>query len=832
MFDKEHYQELIEQLKPVVNEPEFDEIFAQLTTDETGPTKLQLKMELRRLVAPCSRSIDMRSDVIYECTPISHNGRIHYLDARAQRIFEHDIAMYQGVFTQDTYEKIQALAKDPDADTGLTIDSVSSESNTAIYAQKFELAGYMPRNEERMNYVIDIAVHTESGDEIEAATTDISVQGLRIKMTAKDAADIHSDQILDVRFTGLAKKFTIDQSKRIPYRVLKVELDDNQNAWLQLRRRADFKSDNFDDFLLGFINGHKKRYKINLDNTMSALIAKGHEQFYLPRMNALPIFFKRIDQKMFTDMLLQTDNNQDIVDHWRDESNQPVIGGLFSGRRLSNLLKQPGAHKHSVIYSFSISSKGRIYFYSATAAELEQSHLKDVFIQFGRQKDSWRVYQFNMTKANKGKIWIPLSVPEAATSVPFRPPSPRVMKRLDGIAYIGQLIDVTDIATPEIQGHELKRQDGQRLKQFAHAQHLPYKTQVVPLAFVNLRKESRFNYRTPAKFSWSGRNYYGVTADFSISGLQIELEGMPDIPLETELTIDLTELNRHRRHVNLLGLKYRVMGKSEDGSVLNLMIAGPKSEHIGAQFFAKLIENNREELTITREKNQLHGIELCLRNLCCASLMSLPMFIHKDKQNALRVNQVGYSPDSGVLFQILDQATQRTDQVNIEALFDHHDWADIMVPSLNQLERNHPPKMMYLALDVHFQDGILSYQHQWLSATESGLIATEQLAPNAEIEEDVGQPAASEAAVIRRVFRLNLTRTGRPDIEFIQKELSYLSSYASHRASDIEDMLWRVFGVIDCQDVSKPVLLAQGMPADTINAQQRQLEQWLAEAAL
>lgn len=602
MFDREHYLELIEQLKPIVNEPEFAEIFAQLTADEDGPTKLQLKMELRRLVTPCNRTIDMRSAVIYDCIPVPHNGRIHYLDQRALAIFDNGLALYQGLFTQDTYEQIQRLINQIQTEDAVLPSATTASRPTSIHVPTFKLADYAQRNEERMNFVSDVQLTPADGKELAASTTDLSVQGMRVKIDTKVAASLTPGSEVVVRFTGLAQKFTIDQRLRIPYLVIEQSRESDQVSYLKLRRKADFESESFDTFLLGFINGHKKRYKINLDNTLAALVAKGHEQFFMPRLNALPLFFKRVEQRMFTDIVLQTDNNKHIINNWLDENNQTVIGGLFTGRRLSALLKQPGDEKQLVIYSFSVTARGKVYFYSASYNELEQTGLRDAFISFGRTKDSWRVYQLNLTKADKSKLWLPLSVPDTAVSNTMRPPSPRVMKRLDGISHVGQLLDVTNAATPTAAATAVKRQEAQRLKQFAHTQKLSYKTQIVTLEFVNLRKEKRFNYRTPAKFNWQGRNFYGVTVDFSVSGLQLEIEDTTTVPLEAELKLDLTELNRHRKHANLLNLNYQVVGRNEDGSILNLRAVGSQTEHPGARFFNTLIEKNREELRISREK--------------------------------------------------------------------------------------------------------------------------------------------------------------------------------------------------------------------------------------
>ena len=100
------HEQLLEQLKPVVNEPEFDQIFAMLTADMSGPERFQLKSELRRLAAPCNRQVDLRKRVVGDVQPYMHKGVVHYMDSIAISIFEDGLERYQGVFTQDTYDRI------------------------------------------------------------------------------------------------------------------------------------------------------------------------------------------------------------------------------------------------------------------------------------------------------------------------------------------------------------------------------------------------------------------------------------------------------------------------------------------------------------------------------------------------------------------------------------------------------------------------------------------------------------------------------------------------------------------------------------------------------
>ena len=102
----QYFDQLIDQLKPLVYDTDFDTLFQSLTENEDGPTRFKLKMELRRLAAPCHRTVDLRNQVDGECHPYEYNGRRHQLDDVAIEIFERGLETYKGVFTQDTFEQI------------------------------------------------------------------------------------------------------------------------------------------------------------------------------------------------------------------------------------------------------------------------------------------------------------------------------------------------------------------------------------------------------------------------------------------------------------------------------------------------------------------------------------------------------------------------------------------------------------------------------------------------------------------------------------------------------------------------------------------------------
>ena len=93
---------LIDQLKLVALDDDFEKHFSSLTATLDGPSKFKVRSEVRRLTSPCARTLDLRKRVDGECLRFEHRGRIHYLDDVARDIFERGLKEYNGVFTQDT----------------------------------------------------------------------------------------------------------------------------------------------------------------------------------------------------------------------------------------------------------------------------------------------------------------------------------------------------------------------------------------------------------------------------------------------------------------------------------------------------------------------------------------------------------------------------------------------------------------------------------------------------------------------------------------------------------------------------------------------------------
>ena len=204
------YQYIIDQLVPVLQAPDFDELFKAMTAEISKPHQFQLKMELNRLKAPSPRLVDLRGHVQGTVTPYEYDDKTHYLDQLAIEVFERGIRHY-GTFTVGVFEEVNStennfrvlhqkeqkerLVEKEQAEkrklqerqqrkaiTPLTTSDEEEEEDPTLIsynANKVQFQSYAIRSEERMNYSIAIEVQFAVGDNIKATSSDLSVSGCK-----------------------------------------------------------------------------------------------------------------------------------------------------------------------------------------------------------------------------------------------------------------------------------------------------------------------------------------------------------------------------------------------------------------------------------------------------------------------------------------------------------------------------------------------------------------------------------------------------------------------------------------------------------------------------
>ena len=780
VMDAEKTHPLLEQLLPLLEEPDFDNIFSRLTQGESNNTRFLLKMELKRLSTPCVRSIDLRAR--HSAIPFAHSGIQHFMTQEDIEVFHAALTTYHGKYTLGVYEAVMSAQKER-----LKHDS-QQEGDPQHDPHRFEIdsiqfASYYHRREERMHFSSPVLLRLGEVAAIQAKTSDISLGGLRLLMTEPVAFEV--GDLCQVTFTGLQKESpaaVIDEP--VYYQIMGEELRDNR-FWLKLLR-ADSDPE-LDRYLHNFIEINKLRYRISIDYLLSSVEVKGYEQYYLPRLTGLPLFFSKSPAPTLLHVL-KSENNQAVLEYWRDERNVDRLAGLFNPLRMERLLAQPQNHKQCWIYSFTHTVRSHIYFFSATSEELENSGLRDLFFTVGAKRPSWRVFKLDLEAIQLNQQGL-----KSLINIEDLPPAhvTSVEQHLDLLGYVGQLTVIDDDAhRQDYLTDALADYKANQLHMFAHELEVP-EFELELLHYVQLRKERRYMHKTAVAVKNGSQTLVGWTRDISTQGLQIELEQPMAGSDGDVIRLTLPKLQALTRDMKLNDLPYKVVHANPARTVLNLSIFGDAETHIGRRFFQRLIDSNPDKLKLARELRRLSGMSRALRNLYTYHLFNTPLYLSKNKPN--RLGMLGAIDKPRPLQSLLsDSAIDKP--FNMLPLFQGELLKRILLIPLRQLHRNDAPRLCEVFISrQHDRQGNLCYD----SRLESDF-------PSTEAKRQFVRQARQQGRFYS--VRLHLSRTGRPDIDFIAGELDYVAKYAIHKARQLEDSLWSIIGICDMMDTTPATL--------------------------
>ncbi|MDN4500878.1 PilZ domain-containing protein [Alteromonadaceae bacterium BrNp21-10] len=796
----EEYYDLIEQLKPVIHEPDFNQILASVASHLPKNKRFILKMELFRLAKSCQRLIDLRGLVDAKCSPYEYDGITHFLDDVAVEVFERQIRSF-GHFTIGVYEAVnntennfrvmhQKAVEQKDDDK--TDDDAEAAEATPLYpAQIITFSSGLQRTEERMNFAVNVELLTELNETIAATTIDMSLTGLKVKVNNRHLFKL-ADTI-HVNFRGLNTNNSLQRNEGIIYQIIEIEHSRKEQR-IALRRPKDSPAKTkFDDFLQRFIHGNKRRYKVNMDNTVESILSKGYEQYYIPHFTSLPIFLNEQHQAQY---ILTNDSNRSLLHYWSNESDELCIERLFKRERMASLLQHNITETY--VYSFIRQHKEKTYFYSATLDELNKdSDLKHLFFAYGSRRASWRVFKLQLSKIDPQQCHIPSSLPDTLGSNIKKlnaPPPPRLMSRLMPLQHIALLTDITQKwNTVSYQLFALDKSQLPRLKQFINLPDptLP-KVSLHRFKYQNLRRQMRFKLRTKVVVSLDDVEIEGITEDISVGGVKIELSRPYTGGTFDDVDLSFPQLQRVSKNYQLKRLPYEVRNISKDNNVLHLQAFMDDRDKISQLFFEQLIKANRSKLQSDQDEEAIPGLGEALRNLYSNNILNIGIFLKKDG--------VSYKPDcvaipkqSHSILPLLRHNAE-ANKLNLYPLYQGQE-PPYLQQQLRSLKNNSPPTQaeLLIAYNADIEESHLAIKVKFVDQFN-----------NDKLRQDFIRKAMGGGVFI--AIKIFLSRTGRPDIDVVRAEMQYVGQYAIHKAKSLEEQLWNVTGVGDLLDVTDEVL--------------------------
>ncbi|BBN82704.1 pilus assembly protein PilZ [Pseudoalteromonas sp. A25] len=819
------YQPLIKELKSQLGEPNFDKIFDQMTKDISKPDRFLLKMEMSRLSQPIARFIDLRGQVAGEVKPYEYEGKQHFMDDLAIEVFEREIerhgkytlAVYEEVMqTENNYRVMQKKAQDNES---LTDDIVAEQPD---HAKLIRFASYESRIEERMNYSIKISVELGKGHAINGTTSDISLSGAKIKIPAKER--VRPAQLVSVRLIGLEQEFELGLKEGIQYEVVAVEPLSKEQQHVRLKRTFVENSNAFDEFLDSFIHGNKRRYKVNLDNTMDAIVCKGYEQYYQPRVSSLFVFISQTDKHLLPTIALTNENNAFINYYFEDEKKFSCLYQVLSQARLNAMLSLPSAVKEATLYCFTHIKDGKIYHYSAFDFELaKQAQIRNLFVAYGAQKNSWRTFKIQLMPSHPEDAFIPLSLPaNAGKNIEKlnKPPTPRVQSYINNVKYLALITDISSKQQKDAYlALSFNKAIVNQLKIFGRGKALnPPKLEVVSLEYVNLRSHKRYLYKTAVTIHTENQaQISGHTLDLSVMGLQVQLAQPSTMTKGDIIHLDLPDLQKITKQYTLSHLRYEVVAVSKTKTTINLKVSKLTDlPQVASEFFKLLIDSNKDKLQPCKESPRIPGLSTALRNMVTKSVCQFPFYLHKETSH-YKIGAVGVGLYPTPIHRLLMYYhNAKPEQLNIKPLFP----SGFIESTLTETIRKHSRKSKPLkyTLFVSFNNN----EQELTKALKSHCIEQGESLESLEL--------FLKRAVTKHilfVFHLHVSKTGRPDTDYLANELRYVSHYALHKAKELEEGLWQVTGVCDLIDVTDEQLRTLNLDNKLITAMRLRKQAWL-----
>ncbi|GEA11889.1 PilZ domain-containing protein [Alteromonas sp. KUL49] len=608
--DLQQYADIIERLKPTVNTPDFNKVLLQVAGGLPKEKRFLIKMEVKRLAKPCVRSIDLRGLVEGDCKLYESGGISHYMDDIAVETFEQQMKIF-GAYTFGVYEAVQNTENNFRVmrDKALAREKYEEEHAEEIKASQVleqfkvpivNLLDYRRRKAERMNFAVAVELFNDKNKSMRGLSVDISMEGLQVKLSKE--SPFNNGDILHCYFRGLEEEFAMDKSNGIAYRVVKIT-EKKDIVYLALERAEEFPNPAFDKFLESFIHGNKRRYKVNMTNTIDAIVSKMCEQFFSPRSPTLPVYIDEIDGQLIPRYAMVNEVNRETMNYWQDEEDECRLGYLLNSKRLTQLLSKPESRRETFLFSFTHFQQERVYFYSASVEDLQKKDvLKHIFLGFGSRKASWRAYKLTITDASSDQAYTPLSLPDSAGEKIKRqnsPPPARLLAKLKHLKYLAHLTDVTSIFGQHTYSQmPFSRDKLSYLRVFGHPRnHPPQEIKQFRFKHEEQRLESRYRLRSKIELKVAGNDavFQGISEDISVHGLglRVELAKGFEGELNGHVEIAFPKLQQITKSFDVMHMHYTVIYHNVEKNILHLKAAQGDLGKSARHFFEELIKKNK-----------------------------------------------------------------------------------------------------------------------------------------------------------------------------------------------------------------------------------------------
>lgn len=766
------YQSQIRTLIPLRNDPDFNDLLNKILFGESNSEKFLIKMELNRLCQPCVRIIDLRDRSNEKNEQYNYGNLSHYLTPTALKAFKNAVELY-GSYTVGAYEYVMdQLQKQKQQQEAIKTNVKDNNAKAVNSSEVIDLNSYATRSAPRMFFVSPIDIFTVDGREFEASTVNISINGLKVKLTQQ--IRVSTDETISILFNEFINEYPDTEciQNKINYRVLKQQLENN-SYYLYLSLQDNNQA--LISFIQTFIRNNQYKYKMDVHYYFQKAKENALKHCTLMAMNCLPIYLDVNSENPLL-FMLRNGKNASIINDWvYNDCNQ--LSFLFSELRLVKLLEFAKNKTNTTLYTFTYHNNGTDYLLSATEEELTQENFKQLFIEYGNQLDSWRTYHLTLQPYT-----YVANIKHQLTDV--QP------KSFSEITHVATLTPIS-ANEPLLLTEQNVEQNINDLNKFVHRDKSERFYPVYDLFPDELRKEERYEYKSAIRLVEDDYSYTGSLIDFSYSGLKIKLDKVTSIAKRSVIKIDFVALQKLSKNFPLTGVDYRVVATSK-GNIYHLQVASKESFLNIRKFFMLLVEKNPQHFEKVPLRANKQPALPRLHEVAEPALNKGQFYVSSVKSGRPKISYSAIAPNAVSLLKLFKGTSNK--EHNYSAL------------SNNQLLERILYKPLRSAVNEPIDLQLTIYVKK-VKVGEKGISYNSYLDSDFASKESKMQFIDEQREKNQlQVLHYRLTTIKKPDLAVIKSEIKIISRYAMHFTKRLEEELTNIGAMIEVIDRTEHIL--------------------------
>ena len=771
-MDFKDYQFQIKELISLRNAPDFNDLLNKILFGESNSDKFLIKMELTRLAKPCQRIIDLRDKVTEECQVFQQGNLKHYLTTDTIKILEENINLY-GLYTIGVFEAVHfhLAQKKEKQNKKLLVKKTPKNQEQCEFIQ---LSQKNKRAASRMFFVSEIEILLGDGKTIRAQTSNISSTGIKIKL--KEKIHIFNQEYLRITFTDLQLEYRESiLANGICYQIVKQTYEDDTH-YLYLMY-ADDKVQ-FVAFLKEFIRANQYKYKIDVHYYYQLAQIRALKNIYVAQMNTLPIY---IDSRSSSPFLFALKNqaNKKILNEWLcDGFNQLPM--LFDELRFTQLLAHAAKKATTTLYCFTHNSNGKNYFLSASEEELLEKGLKDIFINYGSSKESWRVYHLTINAYQY----------QQNQNYDITEPIPT---QFEAVTHIATMQPLTQLPTFSM-NRFIDKTDLNKINQFVHRDGKVSEGSIFTLFSSEQRKEERYLYKSKLSLSIDKAQYTGELVDFSLSGLKIKLEQITSIAPLSKVTINLLALQKVSAKYPLSHLKYKVI-RSGPNKTLHLQVCDSKTLKICNDFFSLLVQKNPKHFKCIQLKRNKQPITKRLIEISEEAFVDCVFFVGKAAGRP-KIKFAAIDKVEHPLHTLFSMCSDNNAELNYYPIANNHLYERLILQPFKDSEK-----------DTLFKEAFI-YVKAYKNEENKWLINSFLDADFKSEKEKIEFITQTDKEAVFYALHYRLSTLEPASLNNIKSEINAISRFAIHLTKKLEEQLREINAMIEVTDRTLDVLQA------------------------